>query len=476
MNHVISRGVPTSKYRWWILLLSACGNTLLWDAPACAKFGDLLFTFTDANSSGDDDFGYSVALSQTTAVVGNGSPFIEDPPGPRKVHVFDLSTGAQRYELVHSEVTATEVFGFSAAIDGNILFAGAGGINYTGKGEAYLFDASTGQKIRQLSGATQVPKDTFGGPVAIDGDKAIVGAVGPFPFVPSSGAAYVFDVTSGQELFKFRASDVAASGDQFSHAVDISGNIAIVGAPSEHADANNAGAAYLYDLTTGQRLRKLRASDASTNDNFGWSVAIEGNVAIIGAKHGSSASGYAYVFNVATGQQLFKLVPSDSVNGDYFGYSVAISGNTAIVGAIGNGAGAAYLFDVTTGQELLKFPAPEGVPPYDFGWSVAIDGNRAIVGTPGKVFFPGAAFVFDVTRIPGDFNTDGAVDAADYIVWRNGLGTTYTQTDYDVWRANFGQTAAGAAAINNIAKIPEPASVVLLTFCILSLFASRYRK
>jgi hypothetical protein len=62
----------------------------------------------------------------------------------------------------------------------------------------------------------------------------------------------------------------------------------------------------------------------------------------------------------------------------------------------------------------------------------------------------------------GDFNTDGTVDAADYIVWRNGLGTTYTQADYDAWRANFGRSAAGPAAVAGSLNIPEPTGVSLL--------------
>jgi hypothetical protein len=65
------------------------------------------------------------------------------------------------------------------------------------------------------------------------------------------------------------------------------------------------------------------------------------------------------------------------------------------------------------------------------------------------------------------FNEDGAVDAADYIVWRNGLGTTNTQADYNTWRANFGATAAGAAAVTDTltvassGNIPEPGAFLL---------------
>jgi hypothetical protein len=65
--------------------------------------------------------------------------------------------------------------------------------------------------------------------------------------------------------------------------------------------------------------------------------------------------------------------------------------------------------------------------------------------------------------IPGDFNNDGTVDAADYVVWRNGLGTGYTQADYDVWRAHFGVTR-GAAAVR--AVVPEPGSIALASLAL----------
>jgi phospholipase/lecithinase/hemolysin len=73
--------------------------------------------------------------------------------------------------------------------------------------------------------------------------------------------------------------------------------------------------------------------------------------------------------------------------------------------------------------------------------------------------------------LPGDFNDDGAVDAADYVVWRQGLGTIYTQDDFDTWRANFGQTAGGRASSNSPASVPEPAaaSILLATVAIATL-------
>jgi autotransporter-associated beta strand protein len=75
-------------------------------------------------------------------------------------------------------------------------------------------------------------------------------------------------------------------------------------------------------------------------------------------------------------------------------------------------------------------------------------------------------FVLSIGGVLGYFNLDGIVDAADYVVWRKGLGTTYTQSDYDVWRAHFGQTASSGSALpsaNSLsAGVPEPATWVLL--------------
>ena len=70
--------------------------------------------------------------------------------------------------------------------------------------------------------------------------------------------------------------------------------------------------------------------------------------------------------------------------------------------------------------------------------------------------------------LPGDFNNSGAVDSADYAVWRKGLGTAYSASDLDIWRAHFGRTATGAGSFRATAAIvPEPASYVLL--CLVTL-------
>jgi pimeloyl-ACP methyl ester carboxylesterase len=77
--------------------------------------------------------------------------------------------------------------------------------------------------------------------------------------------------------------------------------------------------------------------------------------------------------------------------------------------------------------------------------------------------------------VPGDFSGDGVVDAADYVVWRKGLGMDYTQNDYDVWRSNFGQTAGSGATLPSAeplsVHVPEPSTALVLAIGVLTLAA-----
>ncbi|NOY42289.1 MAG: hypothetical protein GXP26_10690, partial [Planctomycetes bacterium] len=148
------------------------------------------------------------------------------------------------------------------------------------------------------------------------------------------------------------ASD-AATFDLFGISVAISGNTALLGASWDDDGGNSSGSAYLFDVTTGNQIAKLTAADAAANDYFGISVAISGNTALVGAYRdddAGNASGSAYLFDVTTGNQIAKLTASDAAAFDEFGDSVAINGNTALVGAVWDGdagfnSGSAYLFE-----------------------------------------------------------------------------------------------------------------------------------
>jgi outer membrane protein assembly factor BamB len=209
--------------------------------------------------------------------------------------------------------------------------------------------------------------------------------------------------------------------DSFGSSVGISGNRVIVGAIYEDdAGGNTSGKAYIFDVTTGAQIHTLddpNAYGTTAGDQFGCSVAIDGNRVIVGAQYeddaGGNSSGKAYIFDVTTGALLHTLDnPSayGTAAGDAFGRSVGISGNRVIVSARdeddagGTNSGKAYIFDVTTGALVFTIDNPNayGTTAYDqFGSSVGISGNRVIVGAHYEDDAGGAdsgkAYIFDVT-------------------------------------------------------------------------------
>jgi len=348
----------------------------------------------------DRGFGSSVAISGNTAIVGG----TEDC-----VYLFDLTTSS-RIDLSTPGGHTNTGFGNSVAITGNTAIVGACGDYgvdglgrfYCSAGAAFLFDATTGNEIARLTASEFTEYAYFGQSVAISGGTAIVGCPGDDHAVADSGAAYLFDVATGNEIAKLTASD-AAEKDAFGSAVAIDGNIAIVGAVGDDDGGEHSGSAYLFDVTTGNQIAKLTASDAAVEDLFGVSVDISGNTAIVGAQgdgDGGENSGSAYLFDIASGNQIAKLTASDAMAYAEFGNSVAISGNIAIVGAwadseAGLASGSAYVYDSISGDQIAKLTADDAAATDEFGQSVDIDGSNVIIGAPRDDYY-GVAYLFQV--------------------------------------------------------------------------------
>ena len=142
-----------------------------------------------------------------------------------------------------------------------------------------------------------------------------------------------------------------AEHDYFGNSVSISGDYAVVGASGNDDEGSDSGSAYVFvrNGATWSEQQKLTASDGASYDQFGRSVSISGDTAIVGAS-GDDNEGSAYVFvrneTTLTWSQQQKLTASDGAVGDQFGKSVSISGDTAIIGARGDDAirGSAYVF------------------------------------------------------------------------------------------------------------------------------------
>jgi len=373
--------------------------TLLSSAvPAWAALGDETATLVPTDAAADDLFGWSTAISGNRAIVG---AYDDDDPqagiDAGSVYVFDVPSGNQLAKLTANDAAPEDLFGNSVALNGNIAIVGAmydNGAHDT-TGSAYVFEVTTGNQLAKMT-ASDAGAMEFGRSVAISGNTAIVGA--------DSQAAYLFDVTNPNnptQYARLTAADTAPY-DHFAYSVAISGNVALVGAAEDDDAGSASGSAYLFDATTGSQLAKLTATDAGANAYFGYSVAISGNTAILGAT-GDDELGYragaAYVFDVSDPNdpvQLFKLTAAGAFR---LGFSVDISGNIAIVGAYGNDS--AYLFDITTGSQLAKLtPVSEDIRGQHFGCSVGISGDNAIVGAwlaDGAAQNSGMAFLFDAT-------------------------------------------------------------------------------
>ena len=145
---------------------------------------------------------------------------------------------------------------------------------------------------------TPAGSDWFGWSVSISGDKVLVGAILDDTGASDAGAAYLFDGTTGALLQTFNNPTPAAS-DQFGYSVSISGDKVLVGSINDDTGAANAGAAYLFDGTIGALLQTFQKTTTAAFDQFGISVSISGNMVLVGAYRddtGAFDTGAAYLF------------------------------------------------------------------------------------------------------------------------------------------------------------------------------------
>jgi hypothetical protein len=361
---------------------------------------------TALDGAEDDWFGRSVSVSGDVALVG--VPYGDDQ-GVNSGSAYIFTRGqngawSQTQELIASDGAAGDRFGKSVSVSGDVALVGASfdGDLGSNSGSAHIFTRGQNgiwNQIQKLTAPDAAVNDFFGASVSVSGDVALVGAYLDDDRGNESGSAYVF--TRGQDgswtqTQKLTASDGAAD-DQFGASVSISGDVALVGANYDDDRGSNSGSVYVFTRQQGgswTQTQKLTASDAAVNDQFGVSVSISGDVALVGAVREDgrgNESGSAYIFTRGqdgTWSQTQKLTASDGAGGDRFGVSVSVSGDVALVGALydddrGSDSGSAYIF--TRGQDgswtqTQKLTASDGAADDQFGVSVSISGDVALVG------------------------------------------------------------------------------------------------
>ncbi len=353
--------------------------------PAATTLHELVSSDGTASSY----FGDSVAVSGSLAAVG---AYLEDDL-QGAAYVFSCpsaSSCAQASRLVASDGALGDFFGGSVAVSGALVVVGATGAN--NQGAAYVFSCPTASNCSQassLAASDGAPNDNFGVSVAVSGALVVVGASGKNS---DQGAAYVFFCASGAGCVQatiLTASDGAAN-DFFGASVAVSGSVVVVGAPGENS---GQGAASVFSCSSiaCASASFLTASDGAAGDDFGVSVAISGSLILIGADGRNARQGVAYLFVCPSAfncAQVSVLSPSDGAANSYFGYSVAVDGSVAVVGAKGrNGSeGAAYVFFCPSPSSCAQssiLSAGDGAVDF-FGYSVAVSGSLALVGALTK--------------------------------------------------------------------------------------------
>ncbi|MEM1091329.1 MAG: FG-GAP repeat protein [Pseudomonadota bacterium] len=396
-------------------------------------------TLTAPDGEADDSFGYAVAVSGPTLVSGawqNDS--VRANAGA--VYVYEQNGNGSAWEfsiklIPDDDDFAGDQFGIAVAIDGDWLLAGAPFDDEAGndRGAAYVFRRTAVGRAAWTQSAKLFAddgafRDFFGSALAISGNLLVVGSPEDDDLGTQSGSAYVFERNPGTEQWLQIAKLTAGNGergDRFGSAVAISGDTVLVGAAEHnHEGVNNQGAAFVFRRTDSGWLEvaTLAASDGDELDQLGFSVAIDGDLALVGAPFDDDpdhTGGAAYVFQRQPGSDVWletdKLSALDAGLGDQFGFAVALAGGEALLGALndddgGEDAGAAYVFHRELGgdswNQVDKLTPMAGTAFDGAGFAVTLGDGLGVVGAPdhdpAAVDEAGAAFLFELPAPPSD--------------------------------------------------------------------------
>ena len=353
--------LPASAGALFVALFSVAICALL-NSPAAAIPPTQTVKLTATDGLAQDQFGNAVALSNLAGLAGV-QPDIAAAVDRGSANIYKLNaSGVWVFEakLTASDGAAGDFFGYSVAIFGNTAIVGApfDDITLVDQGSAYIFQRNTAgvwTQIVKTVPADPSASDAFGYSVAITntvvatsnfGDLAIVGSPNDdIGLIQNQGSAYIFKRAAAgtwaqESKFVITGTDAAAEED-FGWSVSIYGDRALVSAPFDDISGIlNRGSAYTFKrATTGiwTLEAKLVASDGAADDYFGYSVCIFNNQVIVGAPYDDIVSaldrGSAYIFQLSgtsVWTQEAKIVGSDGVASDFFGAAVALQVNLAI--------------------------------------------------------------------------------------------------------------------------------------------------
>ena len=316
----------------------------------------------DETAATGSSFGFSVSIWDDKALIGvPNADTSETQIDAGGIYVFTTTDDPNEPWVKLGKMAANDghteaYFGHSVSIASGMFAVGAPGDNETGddSGAVYIFESNNGQKLAKFSGETG---DWLGYSVAVKNRIVTAGAVYADNANADSGTIYVFKENLSVQGYPWyteavlTASD-AIDDDWLGYSVDIDNGTIIAGACGVDGDnGSKSGAVYVFDyLPAGgddpnsyweQQVPRLTADDGEAFDRFGWSVSIDQEHAIVGAKYndigGDSNAGAAYLFqrDGDTGVWTQEPFGTGSDADDYFGHAVAINKNNVIIGAYG---------------------------------------------------------------------------------------------------------------------------------------------
>ena len=336
-------------------------------------------------------------------------PSIPAPVSPDELHsqeqvfVYDHTLRSEPIQVLTS-ATANEPdwFGMSVAVDNNQAIVGAPLEDANGfdSGAAYLFDVTTGQQLFKFIPDDAQPFDRLGSDVAINGNHAVVASI-------CAQAAYIYDIITGEIVDR-----ITGDNRSFGASVAIEDNTLIVG--GTFGGGGLGGSVFAFDIATGDLQWKVESDEK--DDSFGASIDVSGDRTLVGTPVGSPEfflSGSAEILNTSNGGNVISLEPVPRQNLQNFGVSVAIDGDRALVGSLnersatGNESGGLHVFDTGTGERLqLIWGDTVGANPLGgntgFGSAIAVSGSTAVVGAPNA----GVVHVLDLSGSPAPQDID----------------------------------------------------------------------
>ncbi|RME40089.1 MAG: hypothetical protein D6788_04125, partial [Planctomycetota bacterium] len=377
-------------------------------------------------------FGKSVSVSGGIAVVGApGDDERGFAAGAAYIYRQMGTDWELEQKLTASDAMEETAFGTAVATTGELVVVGAprDGANGFASGSVYVFrwDGSSWLEEQKLVPADGAPNEQFGRSVAASGDVIVVGAFADDDNGVFAGSAYVFrwNGTSWRQEQKLLASD-GDNGDWFGWSVAVSGDALAVGAAFKSDESLNAGAVYVFQwkVAAWVQVQKLFLLDAQDNDRFGWSVAMMGDVLLVGRPTDpafSTVPGAVHVLlgNGSLWMEEQMLVPSDGEPGDTFGWSVAIDTNVVVAGSprhraddLDSGAAYAFHWDGSSWTQEEKLLAWDRNASDFFGESVGIADEVAFIGgSQIDDVAPDAGAVYGMMFCDSDF--DGVCDEDD---------------------------------------------------------------